>query len=225
MHKNSRQKLIAALVMSAAVLTGCDYAACVSDQLIGSGNRKAETRDVPEFTEIAVSGAYRVEVVCGQPRSVVVEADDNLLAHIKTEVQGGRLTVTQGRGMSFKSLPLVRISVPDVRAVGVDGASDFQLTGLKNEGLRLDVDGAGKFRASGETGTLEVKLNGAARIDAGELRARTVNVESNGAGMTTVHATETLNATINGVGGVDYYGEPSVVNPKVNGIGRVSKKS
>ncbi len=225
MQKKSSYKLTRALVLLVALYTGCGYAARMSDNLVGSGNRKTETRDLKDFTEITVNGAYKVEVACGQEgRSVEIEADDNLLPYIKTDLQGATLNITQERGLSFTSLPRVRISVPDLKVVRTDGASDFELVGLKNDVFRINVDGASKFRASGETGTLDVELNGAARIDASQLRASTVNVESNGAGLTTVHATETLNATVNGVGSIEYYGDPKVVNPKVNGIGRVSKK-
>lgn len=216
-----RAGAFAALALS---LVGCQYAKNVSDQIVGSGNRKSETRDVGEFTEVLVKGAYRVEITCGASTALEVEADDNILPLIKTEVHGGRLVISQGSGFSVGSLPRVRVGARDIRFVAIDGASDFELAGVKNDTLGINVDGAGKLLASGETGTLDVELNGAARIDAQNLHARTANVESNGAGLTTVHATETLNATVNGIGGVDYYGDPKVVNPKVNGIGRVSKK-
>jgi hypothetical protein len=224
MRKESRRSLTIALAALSVLAVGCNYAARVSDQVAGSGNRKTERREVGEFDELLVKGAYRVEVTSGQSLSVEVEADDNVLPLIKTEVVGGRLTITQSRGFKMGALPRVRIGVPDMKFVAIDGASDFELAGVANERLGINVDGAGRLRASGETDALDVELNGAARIDAGSLRARNVNVESNGAGLTTVHATETLNATLNGVGGVDYYGEPKVVNPKINGLGRISKK-
>lgn len=220
MKRTAARLVLASLVL----LAGCDYAARVGDQVTGSGKKKTESRDVPEFSEIVVDGAYRVEVACGRESSVEIEADDNVLPLIKTDVEAGRLRIRQERGFSIKSLPHVRITVPDVRAVSVPGAGDFQLTGVRNDALRIKVDGAGKFRASGETGTLDVELNGAAVIDAGELRARVVNAVSNGAGLTTVHATESLNATINGVGSIEYYGDPKTVNPKVVGFGKVSRK-
>lgn len=218
------KKTAVCLLIASLLLAGCNYAARIGDQITGSGKRKTESRNVSDFSEIVVEGAYRVEVACGQGPSVEVEADDNILPLIKTEVEQGRLRIRQERGFSVNSLPHVRITVPDVRAVSVPGAADFHLSGVKNDALKIEVAGAAKFRASGETGTLDVDLNGAAVIDARDLRARTVNAVSNGAGMTTVHATEALNATINGVGSIEYYGDPKTVNPKVVGFGKISRK-
>jgi hypothetical protein len=206
------------------VLSGCDFVARKSEQVVGSGNRKTESRDVPEFDGIVVNGAYQVEVVCGQPRSVQLEADDNVLPLIRTEVEGGRLHVTQERGVSLKSLPVVRVGVPDLKTVSIPGAGDFRLSGVSNDALKISVEGAARLRASGETGTLDLTLSGAGLIDTRELHARNATVVSNGAGLTSVYATESLVATVNGVGGIDYYGDPKTVTPQVKGIGRISKK-
>lgn len=216
--------LAIACALLAAALAGCDYVARRADEVAGSGNKKTESRDVPEFDEIVVDGAYRVEVACGQPRSVQLEADDNILPLIKTVVEGGRLHITQERGMSITSVPVVRVGIPDVKLVSIPGASDFRLSGVRNEALKISVEGAARVHAAGETGTLDLSLNGAGLIDARELRARRATVVSNGAGLTSVHATEALDATVNGLGGIDYYGDPPSVAPKINGLGRINKK-
>jgi hypothetical protein len=211
-------------VLLASMFVGCDFVARQSDQVVGSGNKKTESREVPEFNEIVVNGAYKVEVTCGQPRSVQLEADDNILPLIKTVVEGGRLLITQERGMSIKSAPVVRIGVPDLKQVSIPGASDFRLSGVRNEALKVSVEGAARVHASGETGTLDLNLNGAGLIDARELHARRATVVSNGAGLTSVYATESLDATVNGIGGIDYYGDPKAVAPQINGLGRINKK-
>ncbi len=43
-----------------------------------------------------------------------------------------------------------------------------------------------------------------------------------GVGSTSVRASETLNATVNGIGSLTYYGRPARVNKTVGGIGSVS---
>jgi Putative auto-transporter adhesin, head GIN domain len=219
-----RPALALACALLVAVLAGCDFVARKSDGVVGSGNRKTEERSVAEFDEIVVEGAYQVEVTCGQPLSLRLEADDNILPLIRTEVEGRRLRITQARGMSLKSMPVVRIGVPDLKVVSIPGASDFRLSGVRNDALKIGVEGAARLRASGETGTLDLTLSGAGLIDARELRARSAAVVSNGAGLTSVYATESLDATVNGIGSIDYYGDPKAVSPQINGIGRINKK-
>ncbi|MCA1635935.1 MAG: DUF2807 domain-containing protein [Acidobacteria bacterium] len=214
-------------MLLASLLAACGGAAKfggAADQVVGSGARKTERRDVSEFNRIVVEGAYRVEVSCGQSRSLDIEADDNLLPLIRTDVEGGRLRIHSERGIQTQTLPRVRINVKDLNEVSVPGASDFRVDGLHNDAFKLNVEGASKFRASGETGRLDISLNGAGLVDARELRARSAAVVNNGAGTISVHASDTLDATVNGVGMIDYYGNPPTVNPKVNGFGKISRK-
>jgi hypothetical protein len=216
-------------VLACAVLVSL-LAGCVGvqfggkDQVKGSGNRKTEEREVGDFDSIEVNGAYKLEVTNGKGGALEIEADDNLLPLVKTEVSGRRLRISNDRGFNTQELPRVRLSVPDLKEVALSGASDFSLSGLANDRLKINTDGASKLRATGETGALEVSLNGAGTLDARELRARTARVVSNGAGTVSVYASDSLDATVNGVGSIDYYGDPKTVNPKVNGVGKITKK-
>jgi hypothetical protein len=221
------KRVVTACVLLAALLAGCKYApgGGGGDEVVGSGVMKTDRRGVPEFDRLLVEGAFRVEVSCGgQSRGIEIEADDNLLPIIRTEVEGGRLRVRGERGMKTETLPRVRISVPNLSEVSLPGASVFRLDGLSNEALKVSVEGASKFNASGETARLDIVLNGAGLVEARELRARSAGVVTNGAGTVTVHVTDALDATVNGVGTIDYYGDPKSVNPKVNGIGKITKR-
>ncbi|MGH9820691.1 MAG: GIN domain-containing protein, partial [Pyrinomonadaceae bacterium] len=57
----------------------------------GSGNVVTETRDVRDFSSLDISGIFKVEVVAQKDFDVEVQADDNLMPFIKTEVRGGVL--------------------------------------------------------------------------------------------------------------------------------------
>jgi len=223
-----KKPVVCGLVLAALLSSACDFMSVRSggpgEAVAGSGNRRAERREVAGFDRLLVEGAYRVEVACGAGPSVEVEADDNLLPLIRTEVEGGRLRVRSDRGMSTKALPLLRISVPDLREIELPGASDFTLTGVRNEALSVEVPGASRFRAQGETGRLEVNLAGAGLIDAEGLRARDVKASCSGAGTISVYASESLDASVSGVGSISYAGNPSTVNRNVSGLGRISQK-
>lgn len=216
------------VVLLAALFAACDYTNIRTgesgDRVEGSGRRKAERREVGDFDRLLVEGAYRVEVACGREPGLEVEADDNLLPLIRTEVEGGRLRVHHERGMSTQTIPRLRITVPDVREVELPGASEFSLTGVRNESLKISVPGASKFRAEGETGRLEVALSGAGLIDAAALRARHVAASCNGAGSISVYASERLDASVSGIGSIDYSGNPATVNRSVSGLGKISQK-
>ena len=220
----------ACCLLLVSLLAGCGYVNLRSGggpggEVTGSGNRRTERRELQGFDRLLVEGAYRVEVACGGAGpSLEIEADDNLLPLIRTPVEGGRLRVHSERGLSMKALPVLRITVPDLREIELPGASDFTLTGVRNESLTIDVPGASKLRVEGETGRLEVNLSGAGLVDAEGLRARHVAANCSGAGSISVHASEALDASVSGVGTINYAGDPATVNSNVSGLGRINRK-
>lgn len=222
-------KKLLPLLLLAAALTSCDFTSVrvrgPGEQVEGSGTRKTERREVAGFDRLLVEGAYRVEVTAGSGPSVEIEADDNLLPLIRADVEGGRLRVHSERGMKTKSLPVLRVSVPDLREIELPGASDFTLAGLRNESLKVGVPGASKFHAEGETGRLEVNLSGAGFVDAEGLRARHVKASCSGAGSISVHASESLDASVSGIGAINYTGNPETVKQNVSGLGKVNRKN
>ena len=220
------KKAACVLLVLAALSAACDYIRVGDggDRVEGSGNRKTERREVAGFDRLLVEGAYRVEFVAGSSPSVEVEADDNLLPLIRTEVEGGRLRVHTDRGTSTQTLPRLRITAADVREIELPGASEFNLSGVRNDALKISVPGASRLRAEGETGRLEVELAGAGLIDAEALRARQVEASCSGAGSISVYASESLDATVSGVGIVNYAGNPPQVSSNVSGLGKVNKK-
>ena len=75
-------------IISAVLITLLVIVSCNVIGEIGSGNVVKEERKVSSFNAIEVSGAFDVELVQGTAIAVTVEADDNLMDLIRTEVRG-----------------------------------------------------------------------------------------------------------------------------------------
>src|SRR5690242_3992270 len=93
------------LIVVAVAFSGCKFGRGIA----GSGNRKSEKRDVKSFNAIDTSGAYEVNVTCQKPASVEIEADDNILPLIKTEVRDGTLFVSSEQEFHSSKSPTLRI--------------------------------------------------------------------------------------------------------------------
>ena len=96
------RKLIIVLCCTvlAAALSGCHFGKGIK----GSGNRKAEKRELQPFKAIDTTGAYEVEVSCQKPTSFEIEADDNILPLIDRVRDGVLITmssVTTLKGVDF----------------------------------------------------------------------------------------------------------------------------
>lgn len=189
----------------------------------GSGNMASETRSVSDFSQIEVSSVFHVEITAQQEYRLEIEADDNLLQHITTEVRNGRLEISLDKRVKTKNPMKVRISAPNIDRIDASGASFVDLSNLKNNELTVDTSGASKINVAGETGKLIIDVSGASRIDAGSLSAQTANIDASGASHVSVNVVNELIADASGASRVTYSGSPSVTR-NTSGAGSVSQR-
>lgn len=204
------------------LLTGCHFH--VGDTVAGSGVRKTETRNLSSFTEINATGSFTIEATSQKTGSVEIEADDNILPLVKTEVRNGVLYLKPEKGYNSKQGVLVRISLPDLTKIESTGASTFRVADIKNERFEIRTTGASNVVVSGKTSDLEIRTTGAGEVDAHSLRAARADVKSSGAAKVAVYATEQLDANVSGAGQVEYSGDPKVINKHTSGAATVSKR-
>jgi hypothetical protein len=231
-------KKIGFLVFIAAIVIGVVFASFTSfgkaessffkinfnRGVAGSGNVAAEKRDVGDFKSIDVSGVFEVQIVAQKDFSVEVEADDNLLPLIRTEVEDGVLQIETEKRISSPTRLFVKISAPNIEKLEVSGVAKVNVAELKNSALTLDTSGASKITLAGETAKLLIDVSGASKIDAENLKAENAEVETSGASSVNVFVTNYLRADASGASKVTYSGSPANVERKTSGASKVAAK-
>lgn len=190
----------------------------------GSGNAKRETRNLSDFEKIDASGAINAEIAAGKEFSVEVEADDNLLQYIKTEISGDTLKIYSEDKISPKTKLSVKISLPELTKLDVSGASTANVTGVKGDSLELQASGASKIKVDGEIKDLNAEANGASTIDASNLNAENADVNSNGASTVTAAPVNDLKAEASGASTIYYTSDPKNIKQNASGASSVKKK-
>ncbi|MEO5860730.1 MAG: head GIN domain-containing protein [Pyrinomonadaceae bacterium] len=189
----------------------------------GSGNVASESREVSEFSKIDVSHVFQVEVTAQAEYAIEVEADDNLLQFIKTEVRGDTLHIELDQRVKTSNPLRVRVSAPNIERIEASGASRVDVAHLQNAELAVDTSGASKVNVVGETGTLTVDVSGASQIDLGSLSAATATIEASGASRVNVNVTNDLIADASGASRITYTGSAKV-QKSTSGASSVSQK-
>jgi hypothetical protein len=192
--------------------------------LKGSGNTAVEKRDLSGFTKIDAGGAFVIEIVAQKDFSVEVEADDNLLQHIETRVDGQTLEISTNKRFSTKSPLRIRIAAPNIDELEISGASKVNLSGARNETLKVDASGASKIKLEGETKDLHVELSGASKLEAEGLKAINSNIDASGASSAEVSVTGDLTVDLSGASKVIYSGDPANLEKSTSGASSVRKK-
>ena len=214
------------LISSLALALALAGAAChhSGSRLKGSGNRKTEQRELSSFKAIDSEGAFDFEVTCQKPVSFSIEADDNILPLIQSDVRDGVLYLRTEKSYNSRQGITVRITVPNLESIKAAGAGKFHISDVKNDKFIVQSSGATALTASGETKSLEIHNSGAGKIDTDSLHAQKAKVDISGAASVDVNASEQLDASVSGIGRVSYSGNPKTVNKSVSGMGVVSAK-
>ncbi len=232
-------KKVGLIVFIAAIVLGAVFANIVSwgktsaslfnfdfeiGRTKGSGVMATETRDLKGFKAIDVSGVFQVEIVAQKDFSVQVEADDNLLQYIKTEVDDGVLEISTTKRIKSHSGLKIRISAPDIEKIEASGVAKVNVSNVKNAGLNVDTSGASKVELAGETDKLVIEVSGASKIEAENLKARAATVDASGASKINIFATESVRADASGASKITYTGGATDVVKKTSGASSVSPK-
>ena len=212
----------------------------------GSGRVVTETRDVRGFDRIALDGAGTLIVRQGARESLTIEAEDNIIGRLDTDVRGGRLALgfDQGNCSSSVSRPtrpiVYTVTVTDLSALELAGSGAIEAADLTTDRLRVDVDGSGNVRlgnlaareltlsiagsggveASGTVDAQAASLSGSGDYRAAALRSKHARVTVEGSGDAAVRASDTLDVRISGSGAVEYAGSPQA-HQDVSGSGEV----
>lgn len=214
------QIVAAALVSMMLSASGCVMA---SDQIQGSGVAKTETRDVPAFTRIETTGSADVIVTIGDKQSMTVEADDNILPLLTTEVKGDKLVIGSRDSYSPRTNIKITITVPSLDGASVSGSGQINVTGVNGKKFDAQITGSGQVNLVGQADSLNATIAGSGNLEATKFTVSDATVRVTGSGDAKVNATKSLNATVTGSGDVRYTGRPSSVQEQVHGSGSVKK--
>jgi len=214
----------------------------------GSGTIATDTRSVKDFDQIELNGAGEMIIIQGSTEALVIEAEDNIIDNITSEVVNGRLEIGYDADSWLDRILPTRpikytITVKELERLEINGAVQLKNDMLNVESFELIINGAGQFdfdfltaeylevdisggasvKMAGAVEDQDVVINGAGNYDAEDLATKNTEITFNGAGNASVWATDTLDMNINGAGNIDYYGTPQV-SQSITGLGNISHK-
>jgi len=221
------------------LLAGCDALRTVR----GTGDITTETREVSNFSAVNLGGIGTVVIEFGDKESLTIEAEDNLLPYLESEVDGGTLNLGMRQGVNVVPTQAIfyHLTVRSLEEIGVSGLGNIDLPRVEDTQLAIRVSGGGNIdieelqaknldvRISGlgdiniDGGSVaeqDIDISGGGNYNARELASEVTNVSISGLGNANVWANDTLDANISGGGSVRYAGRPQVTQ-NVSGVGDV----
>jgi hypothetical protein len=210
----------------------------------GSGKVTTEKRDVRDFDEVSLSGSGNLVITRTGTESLTVEAEDNIIPYLTTEVSGRRLILGTRDNVSLqttrpitytltvKDLEALSLSgsgnisassVPDLGDIHLSGSGNMFISGIDTDKLTTRISGSGDVNAAGKAGSQDVRISGSGNYRAESLQSKDARLEVSGSGRVAVTAGDKLDARISGSGYIEYAGDPAI-NQSITGSGRLRKR-
>jgi hypothetical protein len=212
------------LILLVTVPFLCFLGILFSNRRKGSGVAESRAVVVEPFTGVRFSGTVNAVIVCGQPQSLTVTTDSNLIDDVKIAVEKGELTVSYPRSVCASKGIKLEIAVEQLKSLCLSGAGKALITELNEEELFISASGAAGVTASGKCRSTQVKLSGAGKFNLENLISETVKLSLSGAAKAVVHATTLLDVKISGAGNVVCFGNPPSVKKHISGAGKLEMK-
>ena len=209
----------------------------------GNRNVISEDRNISsDFNRIKVQQGISLYLTQGNSTEISVEADENIMDLLITEVKNNELKVYFEKNVYKAKARKVFLTTKNITEIRTSsGASVKTENTIHVENLILDSSSGSSIRATvdadqiesstssgahinvyGETDKLSVRASSGSSIDADELLAEDVSAKVSSGANIDVNAKHSLTAKASSGGDIDYKGSPKTINKNTSSGGSVS---
>ena len=213
-----------------------------SETVRGSGVVVEENRTLGGISgiELAMPGTLYIEV--GGSESLRIEAEDNLMEYIQTNVRAGRLAIETRQGINLRTTRPINyyLTIDELNSIVISSSGDVEAGDLQSESFSVTISSSGNISIDSLDSTslhVEISSSGNLEILGGQVRQQTITISSSGeyraedlasieadvsitsSGTATIRVSDRLNGRLSSSGNIYYIGNPEV-NVRTTSSGR-----
>lgn len=239
--------IIATLLIAAILLAGCGSITFQGsgNMIYGSGKITSENREVSGFSQVEFSGSGEAQITQGDRESLIIEADDNIMPYLTSQVVNGTLKLGLKPGTSISTSRGIHytLTVKSLNQIVTSGSLNVSTGALNADSLAFHTSGSGNVSAAsaqaktitvstsgsgnvevkgGKADTISASLSGSGNLNAPALESQSAHITTSGSGKATVWVKSLLDGSTSGSGDINYYGSPASFNVRTSGSGRAN---
>lgn len=228
--------------ITALILSSCNFNINTGEE--GNGNVVTQERNVSEdFKEVRGSAGLDVYLTQGNENKIVVEADENLLQYISTDITNGKLHVKTSTNIGRSKAKKVYVTFVELKSIEASSGADvignsviksknLSLRGSSGADLTVEIfsqeltvksSSGSEIEISGKSSSLKADASSGSEINAKDLLVVNCNAEASSGAEVTVNVNKILETHVSSGGNVNYYGNPTSVNSNSSHSGNVRK--
>jgi len=170
--------------------------------LEGNGSVTSETRASVSFNRIDNQGDFNVYYVHDSVFRVTIEAESNLIPHIRTVVNGNTLEINTRENLNNNYAMKIIVYSPTLKGVMLSGSGLINTGSVEEEIFEVKLSGSGIIYGDIISHTLNAIISGSGEIDFGVV-------------------SEYTNAIISGSGNIKLLGESTTADYLISGSGNI----
>ena len=219
---------------------------CFFDGFTGiKGNEDVQTQNrtiTSNFNAIKVQQGITVYLTQGDETSLKVEADDNIIDLLKTEVKNNELKIyfeknvyrAKARNVYLTTANISKInssSGSEVKSENTIKTDDLTLDSSSGSSIQLTVNSnsidcgtssGASMHLKGTTSNFIASSSSGSSINAKKLEAENVTAKTSSGASMDIYVNGKLNAHASSGGSIDYYGKPTEINKDTSSGGSVN---
>lgn len=230
------------VVLLSMFVSSCQFSLDLGDTIKGDGNVVKENRPFSgEFTNIDASKGVDVYITQEDAKSIVVEADKNIIEYITTDISDGTLKISIEKSIKFSKSRKVYVSMPIVenlrassgasinsknklivRSIDAKASSgaEINLT-VESEKTLCETNSGSEIEIDGKTLKLIAESSSGSDIDAEKLLSNEVTAKSSSGSTIKVHPIISLDAKASSGSDIKYYNNPKSITKATSSGGSV----
>lgn len=223
-----------------ALILALLFSSCGFDIDFGSGEKgngmvREENRTVNgDFNAVSASEGLDVFISQGGEFKILVEADENIIDLIATDLDDGTLKIHTRKNIG-RATKNIHVTLPKIIAlnassgsdlstigpihteildINVSSGADMEITEIKSDKINVDSSSGANIEITGETNTLYTNASSGSGIDAVDLRTDQCSADASSGANITVNVSESLIAEASSGGNIRHTGTAKVENRK-----------
>jgi len=212
--------------------------------LTATENYKDEVRNEDDFTAIVCEGKIEISVVQSDDYHIQVHANENVIDHLETEVEGSTLYIRTEKGYSIIGTNVsIDVNMPELTSLVLDGDcrarvgtftagalrlissgdSRIEFDRVSCESVDATIDGNSRIKIKGGTTSLRATITGDSELEAEDLAIREAEITCRGKSEAELQSPISLKAVAHGASTIEYKGRPRDLSIECSGASSIKK--
>jgi hypothetical protein len=156
-----------------------------SNSIRGSGNEVEETRQISNVTSVELATIGTLHLTIGDSENLRIEAEDNLMDYLQTNVSQGRLVIETQNGVNLQPTRPIDyyLTVTELNSLAISSDGDIETGDLVSGSFSTSISSSGDMTISSlDCDSLRVQSSSSGNTEISQLNAASVNVTISSSG-------------------------------------------